>query len=136
MLQQTQVETVIPYYQRFLAVSRIWPWRQRIRMRCSDTGPGSATTAGRATCMRRRGKSSTQHGGHFPRDIDAILALPGIGRSTAAAITAFAFGERRAILDGNVKRVLTRVFGIDGWPGERAVENRLWALAEAFAAEY
>src|SRR5574337_1818376 len=71
-----------------------------------------------------------EHGGRFPARAEAIAQLPGIGRSTAAAIAAFAFGERAAILDGNVKRVLCRVFGVDGFPGERAVEQRLWALAE------
>jgi A/G-specific adenine glycosylase len=76
-----------------------------------------------------------EHGGQFPRDIEAMLALPGIGRSTAAAISAFAFNQRRAILDGNVKRVLARVFGIEGWPGEKSVENRLWALAETLLPE-
>jgi A/G-specific adenine glycosylase len=76
-----------------------------------------------------------RHGGVFPeRSIEAIVALPGIGRSTAAAIAVFAFGQRQAILDGNVKRVLCRCFGIDGWPGEAAVERRLWSLAEIAAA--
>jgi A/G-specific adenine glycosylase len=71
-----------------------------------------------------------KHGGEFPRDFDEVLALPGIGRSTAGAILALARGERRAILDGNVKRVLTRHFGIEGYSGEPAVERRLWALSE------
>ena len=71
------------------------------------------------------------HGGELPRDFDALAALPGIGRSTAGAILAQAWGERLAILDGNVKRVLCRVHGIDGWPGTPAVEKQLWAIAEA-----
>jgi A/G-specific adenine glycosylase len=62
--------------------------------------------------------------------MDQLSALPGIGRSTAAAIAAFAFGQRAAILDGNVKRVLCRCFGIEGFPGSSAVEKRLWALAQ------
>jgi A/G-specific adenine glycosylase len=70
------------------------------------------------------------HGGVFPQDFDAILALPGIGRSTAAAICAFAFGQRRAILDGNVKRVFSRCFGVAGWAGLPTVEKRLWEIAE------
>jgi A/G-specific adenine glycosylase len=73
----------------------------------------------------------TQYGGRFPRDAATIATLPGIGRSTAAAIAAFAFGERAAILDGNVKRVLARHAGIRGFPGDKKVEARLWALAEA-----
>jgi A/G-specific adenine glycosylase len=71
------------------------------------------------------------HGGELPRDLDALTALPGIGRSTAAAILSQAWGDRHAILDGNVKRVLTRFHGIDGWPGLPAVEQRLWSLAQS-----
>jgi len=72
-----------------------------------------------------------RHQGVFPDTAEAIAALPGIGPSTAAAIAAFAFGVRGAILDGNVKRVLTRCFGIEGFPGDKAVEAKLWALAES-----
>jgi A/G-specific adenine glycosylase len=61
--------------------------------------------------------------------------LPGIGRSTAAAIAAVAYGQRLAILDGNVKRVLTRMFGVEGWPGDKAVEARLWDLAQVLLPE-
>ena len=73
---------------------------------------------------------AAHHGGVFPRALDEIEALPGIGRSTAAAIAAFAFGTRAAILDGNVKRVLARHFAVAGFPGEKRVEKRLWQLAE------
>lgn len=65
------------------------------------------------------------------RGVDELAELPGIGRSTAAAIASFAFGARATILDGNVKRVLARVFGIDGFPGEKRVENTMWTLAES-----
>jgi A/G-specific adenine glycosylase len=71
-----------------------------------------------------------RHGGAFPRSAEALAALPGIGRSTAAAIAAFAFGERSAILDGNVKRVFARHFAVDGYPGTAAVARRLWTLAD------
>jgi len=71
------------------------------------------------------------HGGEFPRAAEQLAELPGIGRSTAAAIAAFAFGQRAAILDGNVKRVLCRQFGIEGFPGQVAIHNRLWELAES-----
>jgi A/G-specific adenine glycosylase len=67
----------------------------------------------------------------FPRTVEALAALPGIGRSTAAAIASFAYGARETILDGNVKRVLARVFGIDGFPGEKRIENAMWTLAES-----
>jgi A/G-specific adenine glycosylase len=70
-----------------------------------------------------------RHGGVFPTDPAALEALPGVGRSTAAAIAAFSTGARAPILDGNVRRVLCRVFGVEGFPGERAVEQRLWTLA-------
>jgi A/G-specific adenine glycosylase len=132
MLQQTQVATVVPYYLRFrerfpdlagLAaadeddVLRLW------------SGLGYYS---RARNLHRAAQAIVaQHGGAFPRDLADIEALPGIGRSTAAAIAGFAFGARAAILDGNVKRVLARHFAVDGHPGERAVEQRLWALAES-----
>ncbi len=131
MLQQTQVDTVIPYYRRFLAR---FPDLATLAGAEQDdvlahwSGLGYYSRARNLHAAARR--IVAEHAARFPRDREAMLALPGIGRSTAAAIAAFAFGERRAILDGNVKRVLARVFGIDGWPGEKAVENRLWALAE------
>src|SRR5204863_314431 len=66
----------------------------------------------------------------FADSVDEIEQVPGIGRSSAAAIAACAFGRRAAILDGNVKRVLARCYGVEGWPGEREVEAKLWRLAE------
>lgn len=136
MLQQTQVETVIPYFQRFLAR---FPDLASLAAADQDAVLGHWSGLGYYSRARNLHAAArrivAEHGGRFPGDIDAMLALPGIGRSTAAAIAAFAFGERRAILDGNVKRVLARVFGIEGWPGERAVENRLWALAEVLLPE-
>src|SRR5690606_4345478 len=72
-----------------------------------------------------------EHGGRFPEDFERIVELPGIGRSTAGAISVFAFGARRAILDGNVKRVLARYYGIEGFPGAPAVEKQLWLRAES-----
>lgn len=132
MLQQTQVETVIPYFQRFLVR---FPDVATLAAADEDSVLGHWSGLGYYSRARNLHAAArrimAEHGGHFPREIDAILALPGIGRSTAAAISAFAFGQRCAILDGNVKRVLARVFGIEGWPGDKAVENRLWALAES-----
>jgi A/G-specific adenine glycosylase len=79
-------------------------------------------------CARR---VVAEYGGNFPRDPALLAELPGIGRSTAAAIAAFSFGARAAILDGNVKRVFARVFGIEGYPGEKKVEQIMWLRAEA-----
>jgi A/G-specific adenine glycosylase len=79
---------------------------------------------------RCAGEVAARHGGEFPRTADALAALPGIGRSTANAIAAFCFGARVPILDGNVKRVLCRCLGVDGFPGAAAVESRLWRHAD------
>jgi A/G-specific adenine glycosylase len=132
MLQQTQVATVIPYYLRFLeafpdvAALAAVPLDQVMRL-WSGLGYYS-----RARNLHRCAQEVvTAHGGRFPVDAATLATLPGIGRSTAAAIAVFAQGERAAILDGNVRRVLCRHFGVAGWPGERAVETRLWELAEA-----
>ncbi len=132
MLQQTQVETVIPFYRRFMA--RL-PDVAALAAASEDEVLALWSGLGYYSRARNLYQAAAivmrDFGGSFPRAFDAIQSLPGIGRSTAAAIAAFAYGERRAILDGNVKRVLCRVFGVDSWPGEKAVENRLWTLAEA-----
>ena len=136
MLQQTQVVTVLDYYPRFLArfpdvrtlaaaplddVLALWSGlgyysRARYLHRCAQVVMG-------------------EHDGQFPRRAEALAQLPGIGRSTAAAIAAFAFGERAAILDGNVKRVLTRLLGFDADLAAAANEKALWQHAEALLPE-
>jgi A/G-specific adenine glycosylase len=130
MLQQTQVAAVIPYYQRFLqrfpdiATLAGAPQDEVLRL-WSGLGYYS-----RARNLQRAAQAVVEHhGGAFPRELAAIEALPGIGRSTAAAIAAFAYGTRAAILDGNVKRVLARHFAVAGYPGEKRVEQRLWQIA-------
>jgi A/G-specific adenine glycosylase len=129
MLQQTQVATVIPYYERFL---RRFPTVQELAAASEDevlrlwSGLGYYARGRNLHAAARR---IAENG--FPRTAAEIETLPGVGRSTAAAIAAFAFGERAAILDGNVKRVLARCFGIEGWPGEKSVEAALWSRAEA-----
>lgn len=132
MLQQTQVSTVIPYYERFMsrfADVRALAEAPQDEVMAHWAGLGYYA---RARNLQRAAQVICEaQGGEFPSTREAIEALPGIGRSTAAAIAAFAFGEREAILDGNVKRVLARVFGIEGFPGERAVEQEMWALAES-----
>jgi len=130
MLQQTQVAAVIPYYLRFLerfpdiAALAAAPQDEVLRL-WSGLGYYS-----RARNLQRAAQLVIErHGGLFPRALEDIEALPGIGRSTAAAIAAFAYGTRAAILDGNVKRVLARQFAVAGFPGDKRIENRLWQLA-------
>lgn len=132
MLQQTQVETVIPYYLRFLA--RFPDLPSLAAAPVEDVMPlwSGLGYYARARNLHECARAvMTRHGGRFPSTAAEIAELPGIGRSTAAAISAFSNGERVPILDGNVKRVLCRVFGVEGFPGEKAIENRLWALAES-----
>ena len=132
MLQQTQVKTVIPYFQRFVeryptvealaaaeedAVLHLWTGlgyyaRARNLLKCAQ-----------AVCG--------ENGGEFPDNVDELESLPGIGRSTAGAIVSMAYGQPAAILDGNVKRVLARFAAIEGWPGQSAVHRELWELAES-----
>jgi A/G-specific adenine glycosylase len=133
MLQQTQVATVIPYYARFL---RRFPTARDLAQASEDdvlrlwSGLGYYA---RGRNLHAAAKQIALNG--FPRTASAIQDLPGIGRSTAAAIAAFAFGERAPILDGNVKRVLARYHGIEGWPGDKPVESALWSRAEALLPE-
>lgn len=132
MLQQTQVATVIPYYRRFLAS---FPDVQSLaaapieRVLEHWSGLGYYRRAHLLHAAAR--VIVSRHGGAFPRDAELLAALPGVGRSTAAAIAAFAYGARGAILDGNVKRVLARHAGIGGYPGSAAVDAALWSEAEA-----
>jgi A/G-specific adenine glycosylase len=131
MLQQTQVKTVIPYFERFVATL---PTLGSLASASRDDV--MALWSGLGYYARARNLQSAAqrcmelHDGELPRDIDALTALPGIGRSTAAAILSQAWNDRHAILDGNVKRVLTRYHGIEGYPGLPAVEKQLWLLAE------
>jgi A/G-specific adenine glycosylase len=132
MLQQTQVAAVIAYYQRFL--ERFQTLQALAEAPLDDvlalwSGLGYYS---RARNLHRAAQAvMTQHGGKFPQTLETLMELPGIGRSTAAAILVFAFDKRSAILDGNVKRVLVRVCGIAGYPSETAVAARLWQQAEA-----
>jgi A/G-specific adenine glycosylase len=132
MLQQTQVTAVIPYYQRFL--QRFPDVHALAEAPVEDvmahwSGLGYYT---RARNLHRCARMVVEaYDGRFPADPEVLAQLPGIGRSTAAAIAAFAYGARAAILDGNVKRVFARVFGIDAYPGEKKVENALWLRADA-----
>lgn len=131
MLQQTQVSAVVPYYLRFTARFPDLETLARAPLeRVLELWSGLGYYA-RARNLHRAARVVAAGGGHFPASVEALVALPGVGRSTAAAIAALAFGRREAILDGNVKRVLARVFGVEGWPGERGVEAALWRQAES-----
>ena len=131
MLQQTQVATVTPYYHRFLAR---FPSLEALA--AAPVEDVMALWSGLGYYARARNLHAcartvmTQHGGKFPIDPDVIAGLPGIGRSTANSIATFCFGAHAPILDGNVKRVLCRSFGIEGFPGSGAVEKHLWSMAE------
>ena len=130
MLQQTQVATVLDYYERFLAR---FPDVTVLAAATLDEVFGLWSGLGyysRARNLHRCAEAvTTLHGGQFPASSAALMELPGIGRSTAAAIAAFCFGERVAILDGNVKRVLTRVLAFDGDLAQAKQERALWAQA-------
>jgi len=132
MLQQTQVATVIPYYLRFIAS---FPDIARLAAASEEQVLAHWSGLGyyaRGRNLHRAARIMVErHGGEFPRQLADIMTLPGIGRSTAAAICALAYHECRAILEGNVKRVLARYCGVEGWPGMRQVEQRLWQHAEA-----
>ncbi|NHZ33670.1 A/G-specific adenine glycosylase [Massilia rubra] len=132
MLQQTQVAAVLAYYARFL---ERFPTLHDLAAAPSEdvmaqwSGLGYYTRARNLHACAKR--VVDEYGGVFPSEPALLADLPGIGRSTAAAISAFSSGTRAAILDGNVKRVFARVFGIDEFPGVKAVEDGLWRRAQA-----
>ena len=131
MLQQTQVQTVIPYYERFVA-----SFPDAVALADASIDEVLAHWSGLGYYARARNLHAAakivrdEHGGRFPESFDDVVALPGIGRSTAGAILALAFGQRHPILDGNAKRVLARHGAIAGWPGKTAVAKALWQAAD------
>jgi A/G-specific adenine glycosylase len=131
MLQQTQVKTVLAYWKRWMralpnltALARAKPERLHKLWEGLGYYTRVRNLHGAAQCIRR------EHGGKFPQDFDEVLALPGIGPYTAGAICSIAFNQPRPILDGNVIRVLTRLYGIAGNPRERKMNSHLWQIAE------
>jgi len=132
MLQQTRVETVIPYYEKFM---QHFPTVKKLAAANIDEVLHQWTGLGYYARARNLHNAAQyiceQYKGAFPKNIDQAIALPGIGRSTAAAILTLSFDQSHAILDGNVKRVLARYFALEGWPGIRVVEEQLWQHAEA-----
>ncbi len=132
MLQQTQVATVIPYFQRFM---QTFPTLEHLAKASLDDVFQQWAGLGyyrRAKHLHQSAVLIQKHyHGIFPSAYEDILALPGIGRSTAGAILSMSMQQSYPILDGNVKRVLARHFGIQGWPGDPAVSKQLWALSAA-----
>ncbi len=136
MLQQTQVATVIPYFQRFM---QVLPDVHALAAAEPDEVLHLWTGLGYYSRARNLHKTAQivveQHAGEFPASVEELQALPGIGRSTAGAIASLSMGLRAAILDGNVKRVLARYHAVEGWPGEKAVHDRLWQIAERYTPQ-
>lgn len=127
MLQQTQVATVIPYYLRFM---QRFPTIQTLAEADQETVLAYWSGLGYYARGRNLHRAAQQimgeHQGIFPQTLEQIMALPGVGRSTAGAILSIALQQRAPILDGNVKRVLCRLDAVEGWPGTKSVETRLW----------
>ena len=136
MLQQTQVQTVIPYYERFM---QSFPDLETLAAAPLDDVLHHWSGLGYYARARNLHKAAQQicdqHAGQFPDDLDKLQQLPGIGRSTAGAILSLAFGQRQPILDGNVKRVLTRYHAIEGWPGKTDIQKTLWKIADQHTPE-
>lgn len=131
MLQQTQVNTVIPYFKRFI---HAFPDVQSLAAASLDDVLKHWAGLGyyaRARNLHRAAQIVVDdHAGELPQNLQPLMALPGIGRSTAGAILSLAHGQHATILDGNVKRVLARVYQVAGWPGQSATLKQLWQLAE------
>ena len=131
MLQQTQVNTVIPYFERFM---RSFPSVFELAKASQDEVLHHWTGLGYYARARNLHKAAKvlvdEYDGLFPHNIDDVISLPGVGRSTAGAILSLSRNQRHPILDGNVKRVLARYYAIEGWPGQKSVENALWDVAE------
>ncbi len=136
MLQQTQVATVIDYFERFMAAFPDLPaLAQAPQDRVLHLWSGLGYYARARNLHRCARQVLTEHQGHLPDDLEALQALPGIGRSTAGAIRSLGFGQFAPILDGNVKRVLARHLAVEGWPGQTAVQRRLWEYSGALTPQ-
>jgi len=137
MLQQTQVTTVIPYFERFM---QSFPTVETLAHASLDNVLHHWTGLGYYARARNLHKTAQQVAfnlrGEFPQSIEQLIDLPGIGRSTAGAIRSIAFKKPAAILDGNVKRVLARFAAVDGWPGHTKVQQKLWDIAEQYSPQH
>ncbi|MDJ0657099.1 MAG: A/G-specific adenine glycosylase [Xanthomonadales bacterium] len=131
MLQQTQVTTVIPYFERFMqALPTLADLAEAPEDRVLALWEGLGYYSRARNLHKAARLCVSEHDGDLPADFDSLVALPGIGRSTAGAILAQSHGLPYPILDGNAKRVLARFHAIEGWPGRSAVQKQLWAVAE------
>ncbi|MBE9504293.1 MAG: A/G-specific adenine glycosylase, partial [Proteobacteria bacterium] len=132
MLQQTQVSTVIPYFERF---TKKFPHVAALAEADLDEVLHLWTGLGYYARARNLHEAARQirdrYEGAFPQDFEKVITLPGIGPSTAGAILALSANQRHAILDGNVKRVLSRYYAVEGWPGKSVIEKQLWILSES-----
>lgn len=136
MLQQTQVSTVIPYYHRFMnSFPTVNDLADASQDAVLDHWTGLGYYARARNLHKAAGIIAGQYKGQFPATLDEVVALPGIGRSTAGAVLSIACGQNHPILDGNVKRVLARFYAVEGWPGQKPVENQLWEYAAANTPE-
>ena len=132
MLQQTQVATVIPYFERFVeAFPTVKDLADAELDRVLQHWAGLGYYARARNLHKAAQQVRDQHQGELPSTMEDLMALPGVGRSTAGAILSLAYRQPAAILDGNVKRVLARVFRVEGWPGQARALKRLWQIAEA-----
>lgn len=136
MLQQTQVATVLPYYDRFLT---LFPTIEALAKASSETVLKAWEGLGYYARCRNLHKAAQliveKHGGQFPQSMEDVEALPGIGRSTAGAILTFAYGQRHPILDGNVKRVLARLYNFQEDPSANEPNKKLWVASTGLLAE-
>lgn len=137
MLQQTQVSTVIDYYLRFIDK---FPDIDSLANAEQDDVLSYWSGLGYYARARNLHKTArivaADFNGQMPNTLEGLVALPGIGRSTAGAILTLGYHQRFPILDGNVKRVLARFYAVEGWPGNKQIENRLWAHAEQLLPDY
>lgn len=136
MLQQTQVTTVIPYFERFM---QTFPSVSDLAQAEEDkvlhlwTGLGYYSRA--RNLLKAAKMVTSEFNGEFPTDLETMETLPGVGRSTAGAILSIAQAQPTAIMDGNVRRVLSRYLAIEEWPGSPKVSNQLWRIAESFTPD-
>jgi len=132
MLQQTQVSTVIPYFNKFMqSFPNVLSLADAPQDEVLHHWTGLGYYARARNLHKAAQKIRDEFSGQFPQEIEQVISLPGIGRSTAGAVLSLAYKQHHSILDGNVKRVLARYFAVEGWPGNKRVEQQLWEHADS-----